>query len=251
MIIPVLMLSLMAVAGAGLGGLIALALKRITDRMLDIMLGFTSGVMIAIIFFELIVQSINIAGLFLASTSFVFGVALLLLADRFLPHVHVKLVDWLKVKHARSELIKCGLLTAIGMSIHNFPEGIAIGAGYLMLPTLGLFLAMIITIHNIPEGIAITAPLHAGGLKRRDAFLISSLASLVEPLAAVISIVSLQVAPVVVQGSALAFAGGAMFYITGDELIPESHAHGYEHEATIAMVAGLLATMTLSNILGI
>jgi ZIP family zinc transporter len=236
---------MIAAMAALLGSLIAIFPFKPSERTVDIMLGFTSGVMLALIFFELLKTSIEKVGLEAASIAFIAGSVTLLLVDRYLPHLHAR---FLKGSVIESELIGTGLLISIAMAIHNLCEGLAVGVGYLTLPSLGLLIAIAIAIHNIPEGLSSAAPLYAGGMTRSTTMLIAIMSSLTEPLAAILSAICLPTS-LFVLGLSLAFAGGAMLYITGDELIPESHSHGYEHEATLAMLAGLLFTLFLSRLL--
>jgi ZIP family zinc transporter len=247
MLIDVLLLGLMALGGTCLGGLFSLLPVKYGERFIDSSLGFAGGIMLTIVFLEFLEGSIARAGLSVACLAFVLGIATLLLLDRYLPHIHAK---FLESKEGRAKgLITAGLLIAAGLALHNAPEGIAIGSGYSATPALGVFVAVAITINNFPEGMAIAIPLRAGGLGRMKPFLIASLTGLVEPLAAVLSFFFLQEAPIWILGFVLAFAGGAMLYITCDELIPESHAHGYEHEATIALVIGILLALFLSEVI--
>ena len=248
MILEVLLLSLLAASGTGIGGFLATVLFKPRERIIDTLLGFTSGVMLSLIFFQLLAHSMDAIGLTTASVGFILGVLIMLAIDYFLPHIHAKISSRLGV--GDNTRIRVGLLIAIGIAVHNIPEGLAIGVSYASLPALGIFIAVAITIHNVPEGLATAAPLCAGGMCRSKACLMAFLSGLAEPAAALLSILLLGSVSTMILGLSLAFAAGAMFYITGDELIPESHAHGYEHEATIAMVVGLLLTMAISSIIG-
>jgi ZIP family zinc transporter len=138
------------------------------------------------------------------------------------------------------------ILLAIGLTLHNAPEGIAVGVGFLATAGLGFSLAFAITLHNIPEGLAIAIPLMQGKYSRRKILLITFLSGMAEPIACVFAIFLLQGVSPLVLSFFLAFAGGAMLYITSDELIPESHSHGFEHEATIGLMLGLILMLMLT-----
>jgi ZIP family zinc transporter len=139
-----------------------------------------------------------------------------------------------------------GLLLAIGLTLHNAPEGIAVGVGFLAPGSfLGFSMAIAIALHNIPEGIAVSLPLIQGNYTKKKAFLISLLSGLAEPISCFIAVIFLQAVPPIVLAFFLAFAGGAMIYITSDELIPESHKHGFEHEATIGLMFGFILMLIL------
>jgi ZIP family zinc transporter len=138
-----------------------------------------------------------------------------------------------------------GLLLLIGLTIHNVPEGIAVGVGFLAITSLGFSLTFAIALHNIPEGLAIAVPLMQTKYRRRRILTISFLSGMTEPLACLIALFLLQSVSPLILAFFLAFAGGAMIYITGDELIPESHKHGYEHEATIGLLLGFILMLVL------
>lgn len=138
-----------------------------------------------------------------------------------------------------------GILLAIGLTIHNAPEGIAMGVGFLAAASLGITMTLAIALHNIPEGLAIAVPLMQADYSRRKIVLIAFLSGMAEPIACIIAIFLLQAVSPVILAFFLAFAGGAMIYITSDELIPESHKHGYEHQATIGLILGLVLMLFL------
>lgn len=139
-----------------------------------------------------------------------------------------------------------GLLLAIGLTLHNAPEGIAMGVSFLATTSLGFSLIFAISLHNIPEGLAIAVPLMQANDSRRKILLITFLSGMAEPIACVIAIFLLQGVSPLVLSFFLAFAGGAMLYVVSDELIPESHRHGFEHEATIGLIGGLLLMLILT-----
>ncbi|MBD3228169.1 MAG: hypothetical protein GF329_08265 [Candidatus Lokiarchaeota archaeon] len=140
-----------------------------------------------------------------------------------------------------------GILLAIGLTLHNAPEGIAVGVGFLAEPTLflGFSITLAISLHNIPEGIAVAMPLLQGNYSKKKAFSISLLSGIAEPISCLIAVIFLQNVSSLFLSFFLAFAGGAMIYVTSDELIPESHSHGFEHEASIGLLAGIVLMLIL------
>lgn len=144
-----------------------------------------------------------------------------------------------------------GILLAIGLTIHNAPEGISMGVGFLAASALGIAMTFAIALHNIPEGLAIAVPLMQGDYSRKKIVIIAFLSGMAEPLACIVAIFTLQLVSVLVLSFFLSFAGGAMIYVTSDELIPESHKHGYEHEATIGLLFGLVLMLVLIITFGI
>jgi ZIP family zinc transporter len=134
------------------------------------------------------------------------------------------------------------------MTLHNVPEGLAVGTSYTAQPRLGLLLALAIALHNIPEGIAVAGPFRACGMPRRQYLAWTVGSGLAEPAAALLGSVFVTLFQPFLPFS-LAFAGGAMLYVVSDELIPESHSHGYEHEATFGFVMGFMLLLALSQVL--
>jgi ZIP family zinc transporter len=139
---------------------------------------------------------------------------------------------------------------AVGITLHNLPEGIAVGAGYLHDAQFGAFIAVAILLHNIPEGIATALPFCRGGVCRWDALRVAFLSGLAEPVGALLAsllLVSFQgLVPI-----ALAFAGGVMVFITLDELIPTAREYGHEHFTAIGIILGSLFVFILSGIFGV
>lgn len=147
-------------------------------------------------------------------------------------------------------LLNSGILIAIGITIHNIPEGIAVGAGYMYTPAFGLFIAIAILLHNIPEGIATALPLCKSGICRWDSFRTALLSGLTEPIGALAAALFLSSFQSYIPG-ALAFAGGVMVFITLDELVPAAREHGHHHFVAIGIITGALFVFLLSGIFGL
>jgi ZIP family zinc transporter len=147
-------------------------------------------------------------------------------------------------------LLKSGILIAIGITIHNIPEGIAVGAGYMHTPAFGVFIALAILLHNIPEGIATALPLCTSGVSRWDSFRVAFFSGLAEPIGALLAALFLSSYQDFIPG-ALAFAGGVMVFITLDELIPAAREHGHHHSTAIGIITGALFVFVLSGIFGV
>ena len=127
---------------------------------------------------------------------------------------------------------------AIGIALHNLPEGLAIGAGYMNSASLGATIAISLALHNVPEGIATAIPLHMGGMEKWKVVLLVTMAGLMTPLGTFLGAAILQVNANAVS-LALALAAGAMIYIVSDELIPQSHEY-HSHAANLGLVAGFV-----------
>jgi len=280
MILNVLLLSIIASLGTGLGGLIAI-LRRPGKRTFGLLMGVTAGVMISLAFMELVAEAWQMAGYLTATIGFAAGAIFMLAIDMLIPHMRFgeaevperlpdmpSSADWefhAAERHQRRRrrgwfrktsgtldrgLLKTGVLIAIGITIHNMPEGIAVGAGYAHQPEFGYFIAIAIALHNIPEGIATALPLVQAGARRRDAFKIALFSGLTEPIGAMLAIFFLSAFGDLVP-VALAFAGGVMTFITLDELVPAAREHGHQHWTAIGIILGAIFVFLLSGMFGV
>lgn len=233
------------------GGVALLAFPRPSPRALDVLLGFTAGVMLAAAIFSLLVPALDGGNTFEALGGFVAGATVLAVLDLTLPHAHARLqerrhpaaVD-MRDDRARA-LDRRALLLVVALTIHNVPEGLSVGVGFAAGgDDLGIPVALGIGIQNIPEGFAAAAPLIVAGTSRRVAAGVAGLTGLVEPPAALAGFALLGVISGLLP-VALGFAAGAMIYVVVDELIPESHAAGRHFEPTIALLAGFVLMTAL------
>jgi len=207
-------------------------------------MGFASGVMLVVAFLHLTQESIEMAGYGIAAAGFLIGAIFILIADRLLPHLFPFKEKGILIPR----LYRVGVLMALGVAIHNIPEGLAVGAGHMHIPQLGVLVAIAIAFHNIPEGVVIGVPLRAAGMRRKKVFTLSLLSGLVEPLGAIVGVLVLTIVPAAIP-LALAFAGGVMTYLTVDELIPTSHHYGHEHAIAAGLIFGLSFALSLSIVL--
>lgn len=235
----IVLLSILAGLGTGLGGLIVLVRKP-GEKLFVFLIGLASGLMLMLSFMELLYDSLNISGLFTAAVGFIAGTLVLFFLDILLPHKHVVNEQGI----IKPKMFRAGTLIAIGISLHNLPEGIAIAAGYFLAPEIGLIIAIIIALHNIPEGMAIALPIRMSGASKWVAFRIALLSGLAEPVGAVIALIFLTTLPELMP-FALSFAAGVMVFITMDELIPIAHEHGHEHFTSFGLIVGFILTLGL------
>ena len=238
--LSIIALSTLAGLGTGLGGLVVF-IRKPGEKLLVFLMGLAAGIMIMLSFLELLSESLRISGLFLAATGFITGSLVLFLLDFLLPHWHFSVKETGVID---TKMLKAGLLIAIGISLHNLPEGIAVASGYSYMPKIGLVIAIAIALHNIPEGIAIALPIHMSGASRWASFRLALISGLMEPLGAVIAAVFLSAFPALVPFG-LAFAAGVMVFITLDELIPVAHEHGHEHFTSLGVIIGCFLTFGL------
>jgi zinc transporter, ZIP family len=242
-LLAIFLLSLIAGLGTGVGGIIAVFCKP-GRHTYGFLMGITAGVMITLSFIQLVNQAWYQAGYLTATIGFGIGALFMFLIDFFTPHIFFGEKEGPQIEQ---KLFKTGVLIAIGISIHNIPEGLAIGAGYMHMPRFGVFIALAIAVHNIPEGIATALPLCRSGVSRWNAFRTALFSGLVEPLGAVMAALLLKPFQSLIPG-ALAFAGGVMTFIVLDELIPTAREHGHQHFTSMGIILGAICIFLLSGI---
>jgi len=223
------------VLGTGAGGLLSVIVKKPTPRFTGTILAFAAGVMLSIIFLELIEEAIEFSGYAAAVVGLALGMAVFYLLDHFLPHHHPVSAE----DTPFGGYLKKGTLLALGIALHNFPEGLAIGTGYVGSPELGLSLAILIGLHNIPEGMAVAAPLKQGGQSFPKVILITAMAGVPMGIGALIGAAIGSISDLVL-GLSLGFAGGAMLYIVCDELIPDAYESAGAHLSILGIFAGTI-----------
>lgn len=234
------LLSLVAGLATSIGGCWVVFHREFDMRTYDTLQGFAAGVMTAIATLGLIHEALMRGGTLISLIGVAVGAAILFVFDRFLPHQH----EHLDFECINPIAYRQGLLLFTAMTLHNIPEGLAVGTSYSAQPELGLLLALTIALHNIPEGIAVAGPFRACGMSKSGAFRWAAISGLAEPVAAVVGAAFVTLFEGLLPFS-LAFAAGAMLYVVSDELIPESHSHGYEHLATLGFIAGFLVLFVL------
>ena len=235
--------------------------RSLNQRMLDGMLGFTAGVMIAASYWSLLAPAIEMSAngpvpaWVPAAVGFAFGGVFLGILDRLLPHLHIGFAKK-EAEGIQTHWHKTTLLI-MAITLHNIPEGLAIGVAFGALAngsdavTLAgaVALALGIGIQNFPEGFAVAAPLRREGMSVVRSVWYGQLSAIVEPMAAVIGAAAVIVMQPILP-YALAFAAGAMIFVVVEEVIPESQRAGYADIATACAMIGFLVMMTLDVALG-
>jgi ZIP family zinc transporter len=228
----------------GLGGLGLYLLPRPSDLLLDGLLGFTAGIMLAATAFSLLVPALDEGTIVEVVAGLAAGGVVLLALDVVVPHVHLRFFER---GHADVRESRRATLLLSALTIHNVPEGMAVGVAFAAGGSeVGVPIALAIGIQNIPEGFAAAAPLLEAGTSRRKALGIAALTGAVEPPAVLLAFAVVSVASALLPFG-LAFAAGAMLYVVVDELVPESHARGNERTASVALLAGFALMLTLDN----
>lgn len=248
--------SLAAGMATGVGALPALFLKNISGRAQDALLGFAAGVMLAASFFSLILPALDAAqekgatevvAVSIVIGGILLGVAAIWLINENLPHEHFIMGPDGK---AASPSLRRIWLFVIAITLHNFPEGLAVGVGFGGHDIAnGTSLAIGIGLQNAPEGLAVAVALLGQGYSRLRSFWVALLTGLVEPVGGLIGVAAVTLAePLLPWG--LAFAAGAMIFVISHEIIPETHRRGYENYGTIGLIIGLVVMMFLDVVLG-
>jgi ZIP family zinc transporter len=247
-----LLASFLAGLATGVGSLPALFFIKVPDRLMNTLLGGAAGVMLAATSFSLIVPGIEHGnllwpgyGVYVVAFGILLGAFCLDLVDRLLPHEH-----FIIGHEGPSSKMKKIWLFIIAITIHNFPEGLAVGVGFGGGDIAnGTSLAIGIGLQNMPEGLAVALPLLGLGYSRLKAIGIATLTGLVEPVGGLLGVGAVRVfQPILPLG--LAFAAGAMLFVISDEIIPETHAKGRSRLATFGIVIGFVIMMSLDNLLG-
>lgn len=233
----------------------------VNRKVLDFMLGFAAGVMIAASYWSLLAPAIEMASdsvlpaFIPAAIGFLFGGIFLRVVDRYMPHLHLGFpmedAEGVKTSLHRSVLL------ILAITIHNIPEGLAVGVAFgalaadLPTATLGgaMALALGIGIQNFPEGTSVSVPLRREGFTRRRSFWYGQLSGAVEPLSGLLGAIAVIVVRPLLP-YALAFAAGAMIFVVIEELVPESQVEGNADIATMGAMVGFTVMMSLDVALG-
>ena len=175
------------------------------------------------------------------------GALTMIVLDLIIPHIELTA----RSKNDRNaKMLRRGTLIAVGITLHNLPEGLVVAAGYAYLPRLGLIIAIAIMLHNIPEGVATAIPLAEAGMKPFKIAIITFLSGLAEPIAALAGALALSLLGTkTIVGFSLVFAAGVMTYITADELIPVAHEYGYKHTVSVSLLFGIIFTLLVDVLL--
>jgi len=239
--IKALILTTLAGLSTTIGSLIGLIVKKENPKFMSSVLGFTAGVMIGISFFELMPSGFEELGFLKASIAFIIGFVFIFLIDTFIPHEYLGQKERREEDEQNKKLLRTGLFVALGIAIHNFPEGMATFYSTILDTKVGIAIAVAIAIHNIPEGIAVSAPIYEATGSRKKAFLLSFLSGIVEPVGAILTaFVLFPFLNPMILGYMPSGIAGLMVFIAVDELLPVSKSLTHSHLPIISFIFGLI-----------
>lgn len=245
-----ILLTALGVGGATvIGAAIGFCVKNVSHKVNDMILSFAAGIMLAAAVSGLVVPAFDmVSGLRIAIPviGIFVGALFLNMMDRLTPHLH-RLSGADGEEHINNKNLSRALLFVMAVAIHNFPEGLAAGVGCGNEDTTAaLTVAVGIALQNIPEGIVTVSPLVMAGVRRGRAFLLATVTGLIEVVGTFLGYYVAGISQAILP-FALAFAGGTMLYIISDEMIPETHSHGYERISTYSLLVGftLMAVMNV------
>ncbi len=247
-------LTLFAGLSTSIGAIAVFVMKKPSVRFIGLSMGFSAGVMIGVSIFEMLPDALEKLGILVGGISFLLGMVSVDLLDFIVPHEYMKehsRIDdedeSIKIDAKNGQLLRTGSLLALGITIHNFPEGFVTMTGSFQSLELGLLLAIAIAFHNIPEGFSVAIFIYTASGDKKKAFKLSFLSGLAEPVGAIVSIIVLLTLGTVnsdIIELSLAFVAGIMMFISLDELLPSAHESCNEngdtsHIITIGVIAGL------------
>lgn len=229
---------LFGIIGTSFGGFIGAFFKVSSNKYLSFTLEFAAGLMTSIICFDLIPESLEIIDITPCILGILSGILTMIFCNKIVTLYSINSTNFNNKKH--SSLFQTGIIIALGLAIHNFPEGLAIGAGFETSNTLGLKLAIAIALHDIPEGISIALPLRLSGSSKTKSIVITTISGLTTGLGAFFGVLIGNISPVFI-GLSLSFAAGCMLYILSCELIPESKKRYSGRLGSLGFMLGLIS----------
>lgn len=222
--------------GTTLGGILGVVIKKQSNKFLSFILALASGLMMAVICFDLIPEALETSNILEVVIGVVLGIIAMIFCDLL---VDKKFSTKVQVHNKQSKLLKTGMIVSIGLAIHNFPEGLAIGSGFESSLKLGLSLAIAICLHDVPEGISMSIPMKNGGMNPFKVIFYVILSGVTTGIGAFFGAIVGSISEQVIS-ICLSFAAGAMLYIVSGELIPESNSLYHGRMTAVGNMLGFL-----------
>ncbi|MGG7165213.1 ZIP family metal transporter [Clostridium ihumii] len=230
--------ALVSILGTLIGATLGVMLKNPSKRLMGSILGAATGIMISIIFLELIPEAIEYNGFLKTLLVILIGISLILIID---------VLSRRAGKNNDSHL-KVAILMGLAMMIHNFPEGLVMGFGFLKESNLGIKMAALISIHDVPEGLAVATPLVVSGMKPRKILTYAFWVAFPTMIGAWLGIIIGSISKVVL-GTSIAFASGVMIYVVFGQMLPESNSLTDSFTTSITTILGIIIGFIMLNIL--
>ncbi|MCB2293165.1 ZIP family metal transporter [Clostridium algoriphilum] len=237
-VLVIIFSGIMALIGTMLGAILGVVMNKPSRKLLGNIIGFASGLMLSIVVFELIPEAKNKTGIFGTLMFLILGIIIVVIIDKMSN----------LSSNIKSQYTKVAFMVAVGIMIHNFPEGLVMGFGFANGDNLGLKMSLIIAIHDVPEGLAVAAPLMLSGIKSSKILFFAFLTALPTAIGAWIGIYIGSVS-VEALGSALAFASGVMLYVIYGEMIPQSKKLWPGTTSTLGILSGMIVGLLMINVI--
>jgi len=234
-----LLILVLIFVGQTLGCLIGL-IKKPKKKFLYGSLAFAASMMLGISFLQLIPESLKIIPFYLMAGSFIIGIVIFFIIDRILPHINPELL-----KKEKPSIKRSVSMLVIGMALHNIPEGLAIGVGFALTPTLGITIALGIAAQDVPENIATIVPLYGLTKKRMKSFIIITITILFELVGFILGYYLLKGSPLNLLGVSLSLAAGFMTYISVEELIPAAQIKQNPKIGIVSLILGVICVLLI------
>jgi len=237
-VIIIIFSGVMALIGTMIGAFLGVVINRPSKKFLGNILGFASGLMLSIVVFELIPDATEKTGIFGTLLFLILGIIIVVIIDK-MSNLSSKV---------NSQYVKVAFMVAVGMMIHNFPEGLIMGFGFVNGDSLGLKMSLIIAIHDVPEGLAVAAPMMLSGIRGRKILFYAFLTALPTAIGAWIGIYIGSIS-IEILGGALAFASGVMLYVVYGEMIPQSRKLWPGTTSTLGILLGMIVGLFMTSVI--
>ena len=226
--------------GTTMGGFIGCFFNKVSNKLLSFILSFASGLMMAVVCFDLIPEALDISDMTVTVFGIILGIATMIFCDILVENKFSN-----KENSKNNNILKTGIIVSIGLAIHNFPEGLAIGSGFDISIKLGIGLAISICLHDIPEGVSMAIPMKKGGMKIRKILFYVICSGITTGIGAFFGAIIGEISKQIIA-IALSFAAGSMLYIISADLLPESNRL-YKGKISnmgniLGIIIGILAT---------
>jgi ZIP family zinc transporter len=256
--IEIVMLSVLAgVVGMGVGSVLTASFGSSSDKMISIFLSFAGGVMLSIVFMDLLPEALGHSNIYLTIVGLIFGVFMVLILNNILDKIsksgkfHSSFAEFFhegEMISSKKSMLRSGMIMLFAIALHNIPEGLAMGAAGYIDTNLGFTIALLIGLHNIPEGMAISAPLIAGGVSKLKTIVLVMIAGATTLLGTLAGIVIGEFSDYAISVT-FSLAGGAMLYIVFSEILPHCVFTNKDRFPSIFVLVGVVVGMLFSGLI--